>query len=461
MSLKKEWTAIQNTMLSVGVSIFQPIADWLNSPEGKEWIKGLKESIINIGKFIKSAIQLLGPTGTLGVMTAIFLGRMGLLGPLIKGLGSFVGGIGRLIPALGSFVKNGVTKLIPSLSKGAGGAGPGGGAGAAMGQQSGVGGMTKGMNPGSMIKGAAAMVIMAGALWVLAKALQEFDKLSNGWETLAMAGVSLVGLTAGVYVLSQIPSSDLMEGALALAVMGAAFIPLAFGLSLLQGLSWEVLGMAGVALIGLTLAVIGLGAIMMSGFGAAAIILGAAALAIMGAALVVFGLGISMVVDPLATFLEKVVTLGASTVQLMAIGPALMLMSLGIMTLAASLLVLGAAYALGGWLGLIALGETADELKTAFGDIDAKGISDSINAINNADMDKIKALRDLSMSMSMWGMFGAKPIEVRMTVDGDIELSGEGGGKSNTEWINDPTFVSNLKDLIAQQMEKDKGGGGH
>ena len=458
MSLKKEWEAIQNTMLSVGVAIFQPIADWLNSSEGKEWINGLISGIQTLGGWITDFIQFLGPTGTLAVIGGIFLGRMGLLKPLIGIFTNFGSWVGKLIPAMGNWVKNGVSKLTSVFSGGlttqttTPNPNP-------TGSQGGIGNMMSNVNTTDLIKGAVAITILSGALWVFAKSLQEFDKLENGWETLAMAGVSLAGLSLGLWAISAIPNQDLIEGALALALMGAAMIPFAYSLSLLQGLSWETLAMAGVALVGFTGAIFGLGAIMMTGVGAWIFGAGLLAFTGLGLALMVFGDGLSAVVEPMVLFIENLAQLGNLSEGFMALGPTLLGLSLGIATLAGSLLLLGAAYTMGGFLGLFALGETAEHLKTAFGDIDAKGISESINAINNVDMSKIDALRDLSNSMALWGMFGAKPIEVKMNVDGDIELSGEGGGKSSTGWIDDPIFVNKLKDLIAQEMVRSKTGG--
>ena len=47
-----------------------------------------------------------------------------------------------------------------------------------------------------VLKGAAAMVLVAGSLWILGKALQEIQKVDNVWPTLAVAGVALLGFTA-------------------------------------------------------------------------------------------------------------------------------------------------------------------------------------------------------------------------------------------------------------------------
>ncbi len=103
--------------------------------------------------------------------------------------------------AQGKFYKGG--QFMPG-----GGRAPKGGAFAGgqspMGGQSGVNpaqtGDAAGKSSGSMLKGAAAILIISAALFVFAKALQEFDKLQNGWETLAMAAVGLTTLAIAAKV---------------------------------------------------------------------------------------------------------------------------------------------------------------------------------------------------------------------------------------------------------------------
>jgi hypothetical protein len=322
----------------------------------------------------------------------------------------------------------------------------------------GPGSVTSGMNPMSMIKGAAAVLILSAALFVFAKALQEFDKLQNGWETLAMAGVSLVGLTLGLFAVSSLPQDKLIQGAIALALMGAAFIPLAFGLSLLEGISWSVLGMAGVAILGLTAAVFGLGALLMTGVGA--VIFGAGILGFMalGAAMVVLGFGLSMVIGPLSQFMTVI---GDGTALLNA-GLAFLSLAAGIGVLTLSLIAMGAA-AIFALPGLLILGgvtsmltETATALAASGG---GEGIEKAVNAINSVDQNKLDALKDLSMWFSLIGASPTIKFEENLTVDGSIVLKGEAGGKTGTDWINDPIFVSKLKELIEYSNSADRNGG--
>jgi hypothetical protein len=43
-----------------------------------------------------------------------------------------------------------------------------------------------------------------------------------------------------------------------------------------------------------------------------------------------------------------------------------------------------------------------------------------------------------------------------MNLKGDISLSGEGGDKTSTDWLNDPIFIRRLKNLISEKLEDDR-----
>jgi hypothetical protein len=132
--------------------------------------------------------------------------------------------------------------------------------------------------------------------------------------------------------------------------------------------------------------------------------------------------------------------------------------SLGIMSLAGSLLVMAGAMALGGWLGLLGLATAADTVKEAFQGIDGDGITKSVEAINNVDLEKIQALKELSQAMSLWGILGAKPIVVSLEASGKIMLGGEGGSEFDISQLSEQQ-LSELKDLIFQKQRIDATGG--
>ena len=216
--------------------------------------------------------------------------------------------------------------------------------------------------------------------------------------------------------------------------MVVALLALAFAVTMFGGLSLSGIGWAGVALI------LAMGAAMI----------------MIGAAVLIASMGISMIVNSF-TNMFSVISMDNIGALLM-LGPALIGVSIGVFALAASLVALGIAYLAGGFLGIFALGETADKIQTAFGDVDAGEVASAITAINNVDMNKVAAIKDLANAMSMWSMFGSG-ININfgdLDVSGDIEL--KGGGKVAQMVMEEP-YLSQLKDLIWETMEKGKNGG--
>ena len=139
-----------------------------------------------------------------------------------------------------------------------------------------------------MIQGAAALLIAAAAMWVAAKALQEFGKVT--WPAIAKAGVTLLGLTLVLAILGQL-KGQLIQGAAAMLIMSIALIPFAFALQMFTGIDFAQVALGGVTMIGFALALGALG--MMASF----IIAGAAAVAVMGIALIPFALALRLFTD--------------------------------------------------------------------------------------------------------------------------------------------------------------------
>jgi hypothetical protein len=139
---------------------------------------------------------------------------------------------------------------------------------------------------GDLIKGAAALLILAAALYVSAKAFQEFATVK--WEDVGKGLVGLVGLAGIAYVLSK-ASGSMIQGAIAIAILGAALIPFAFAMSLIQGLSIDSVLAAAAGLVLFGAAAAGLGLILPF------VLAGALGIAVLGAALIVFGTGMNLI----------------------------------------------------------------------------------------------------------------------------------------------------------------------
>jgi hypothetical protein len=80
-----------------------------------------------------------------------------------------------------------------------------------------------------LIQGAGAMIILSGALFIAAKAFQEFAEVE--WESIGKGTVALLGLAGIAFLLGKI-KGPIIEGSIAMAILGASLIPLGFALNL-------------------------------------------------------------------------------------------------------------------------------------------------------------------------------------------------------------------------------------
>lgn len=191
-----------------------------------------------------------------------------------------------------------------------------------------------------------------------------------------------------------------------------------------------------------------------------AIMLGVgAALLMIGGAVWVVAQGMSTLVDSFTNLFTILPNAGS---QLLDAGLGFLSMAVGIGVLTLSLIAMGAA-AIFALPGLLILGgvtsmltETATALAASGG---GEGIEKAVNAINSVDQNKLDALKDLSMWFSLIGASPTIKFEENLTVDGSIVLKGEAGGKTGTDWVNDPIFVSKLKELIEYSNSADRNGG--
>lgn len=138
------------------------------------------------------------------------------------------------------------------------------------------------------IKGAAAMLVLSGALYVASKAMQNFANVS--WEDVGKGAVTL-GVLSGAALLLGSASSQMLMGALAIAALGVALVPAAYALQMFAGVDWGAIGKA-------TVALVSLGAIAgIMSFVAPNILIGALAIAALGAALIPAAYALQMFSD--------------------------------------------------------------------------------------------------------------------------------------------------------------------
>lgn len=164
-------------------------------------------------------------------------------------------------------------------------------------------------DPNRLIKGAAAMLIMAAALFVAAKALQEFNSVD--WPSVRKAGLALLGLTGALIAIDRV-KGKVLTGAAAMVIMGGALWVVGKALLQFNDIHWPSLGKAALAILGLAVAAAALGAPAV----AALVLVGSAVLFILGAAVAGFAALIGAALPKLAGGLEKLSSSLAETGKL-------------------------------------------------------------------------------------------------------------------------------------------------
>jgi len=232
---------------------------------------------------------------TLGkILTALTngFGKLGVGLSALSGIIQLVSGIrmaraaSTIAAATGGGIGAGAAPTVPGTSIPAGGptptVPPTGGAAPGGGMST----FFEKLNPTKMLAGAAALLIVSGALFVTAKALQEFNTVQ--WPSLGKAALALGGLTVAVLAMGTLMSSGV--GAVAILAGAAAFVIIASSLYVLG----EAIQHIGVGLESFLPQMSVLGEVLtdfpiarLAGFGAAALVAapGMMALSVAGAAM--------------------------------------------------------------------------------------------------------------------------------------------------------------------------------
>ena len=116
-----------------------------------------------------------------------------------------------------------------------------------------------------VLQAAAAMLVLSSALLVTAVALTQFNKVE--WQSVLKGVVAIGMLVGGLYLMSEVlktSQANLMKGSLAILALGAALVPFAFALQMLSDVNWLSIALAGVTLVGLAIGAMILGGIASS-----------------------------------------------------------------------------------------------------------------------------------------------------------------------------------------------------
>ena len=200
-------------------------------------------------------------------------------------------------------------------------------------------------------------------------------------------------------------SSEIMKGAVAMLVLGAAMIPFAFALSLIAGLNMEDILAAGAGLLIFGAAIVGLGALIMSGVGAVLFGAGILGMLALGAAMIVLGAGLKVVASAgkdISGLFASLTTL--DTDKLDKISPALKSIGEGILALGAGSVLSAIGNLLGGGPVemLQGIANTGDGIqKAATSLLTLAGALTGVSvALASIDISKLEALSDFSLNQS-------------------------------------------------------------
>ena len=197
----------------------------------------LKDMGVNMGGMVKNSAKVLKNLTMMAAsgVSKLFGGAGAKLGGLASSLGTKIkdSSVGKKASGLFGKLKAGAMKgvggdtpkITDSVTPDAGGKAGGG--------VSKLTGAMKGIKMTDVVKGAAAMVLIAGSLFILGKALQEFSNV--GLKEIGMAIGGMVLLTAAMFGLGLLFSGPqaaiILTAAAGMFLIGAAVAALGFGLN--------------------------------------------------------------------------------------------------------------------------------------------------------------------------------------------------------------------------------------
>ena len=258
------------------------------------------------------------------------------------------------------------------------------------------------------------------------------------------------GMKSLTDAISKIDPKKLLAGAAAMVVAAGAVFVFAKATQEFMEVSWSAVGKAIVSLAALVGAVVALGVLMSSGVGAVAILAGAAAMVVMAGALYILGKAMQEIGGGLSAIGEGVVNIGNTVTGemiglLYSLGPALASAAAGVGLFGLALAGGGIASFFGGGImsDIQALANMAEPLATVGTSLTliASGLAAISLALSTLETEKINELKGLVMTTAM-----AAPMVAATGAITDL-ISGIAGG--GDEGSSNAALEAKLDELIA------------
>lgn len=255
-----------------------------------------------------------------------------------------------------------------------------------------------------VLKGAAALAILSGALYIAGKAFQQFSKVD--WEGVAKGATGLAVMIGGLWAMSKFidkAGSSLIKGAVAIALLGASLLPAAFAFQMFGDVSWGDVIYGAVALGVLTAAAFGLSLI------AVPVAIGAGVLALLGAALIPLAYALNIATPALEAFGGVINSMGSAISGIIDSmfgglsrlaeldGVKLLGVAGGLTAVGAAMVALGAGQGIGAFLSMFAsddpfsvyirLGDNAEKINTGADSL--RNVAGAISELSKNDAEDI------------------------------------------------------------------------
>jgi len=350
---------------------------------------------------------IVGVLGTFGTILAA-----GTLGGLMGGGKGILGKLGGMIPGKWNPMMANQGPQLPgasgAFSKLSGAAGSG---------MSSFGDFLGKLGSTDAVKGASVLALLGGALALSAHGFKTFGEVS--WEgmikgTLALGGLMVLARFVGA------ATTEMVKGAAAIAILGAAMWVAGKGFKEFNDLNWEGIAKGVVAL-----AAFGVAAGVMGTF-LPAILLGSVAIAALGASLVVFGAGAYLAAKAAEVFAGALKTIGeVDGLNLIAIGGGLAAIGAGMIVFTAGMIAGTASSVITGIMSLFGAKSPLDRImefvpyadKIALIGEGIKNFGEGIIRINtglgNFDTDAFSDFKDLMLDFAKTGSSD----EMRLTAE--------------------------------------------
>lgn len=142
------------------------------------------------------------------------------------------------------------------------------------------------VDPAQLISMGISLAVLGGALYLFALAIAPFNEIS--WDAMSKAGATLVGVLGSLAILTLLDGKKMLIGAAAMILMGVALYIISKAMLSFTKIKWGDLAKAAVVLVVFTAAIFGLGALIM-GPGFVLFIAGVAGMFALAAAMYALG----------------------------------------------------------------------------------------------------------------------------------------------------------------------------